>query len=346
MASLIRRSKLNSSTGKKEDYWMITDRVDGKQVARALGFVPKSEAERLLAICRGEVAKGEQPLKRSDAPSTPRLAEYWPRLDKRMLVEGGAESTREQARHCGKPLLRLLGDQELGELRGEVLEDYVLARKDDGVRSRTIQIELRYLRQLLEIAVEEKLLAEAPRLPKLSQEDKRVTVWLTHEELGLLVAHLPWKTEFFSALAIYVLANLGARKGEIFSRRWADIRWNQGPHGSLWIGNRVEGQAVTWSPKTRRGRVAPLPSCVADVLRQVWIREGQPKDGWIFPSAEDETEPLQDIRKALEGACKRAGIPRITPHGLRHSWATAQAMAGTPKATTMLVGGWKDPRTL
>jgi integrase len=51
--------------------------------------------------------------------------------------------------------------------------------------------------------------------------------------------------------------------------------------------------------------------------------------------------PRRDFIKALKRACRRAGIPEVSPHSLRHTWATRFAMAGCDRRTLMELGGWK-----
>ena len=41
-------------------------------------------------------------------------------------------------------------------------------------------------------------------------------------------------------------------------------------------------------------------------------------------------KPIRSVRKAFERACELAGIPRGTPHVLRHSAASHMVMAGVP----------------
>jgi hypothetical protein len=47
---------------------------------------------------------------------------------------------------------------------------------------------------------------------------------------------------------------------------------------------------------------------------------------------------------AQAAARKRAGLPALRWHDLRHTWATWHAQAGTPAIVLQALGGWKDAR--
>ena len=51
--------------------------------------------------------------------------------------------------------------------------------------------------------------------------------------------------------------------------------------------------------------------------------------------------PLRSIRNALETACAKAGLEDVTPHTLRHTFASRLAMAGVDLRTIQELGGWK-----
>jgi integrase len=52
-------------------------------------------------------------------------------------------------------------------------------------------------------------------------------------------------------------------------------------------------------------------------------------------------KPLRSIRNAFERACQDAGLKNVTPHTLRHTFASRLAMAGVDARTIQELGGWK-----
>jgi site-specific recombinase XerD len=74
--------------------------------------------------------------------------------------------------------------------------------------------------------------------------------------------------------------------------------------------------------KGNRERLVPLPQPVLDELRGFWKTHRNPR--WLFPnhSGAKPVDP-QVLRFTFQAAADAAGIMRrVTPHALRHSYAT------------------------
>ncbi|HNC97854.1 MAG TPA: site-specific integrase, partial [Myxococcota bacterium] len=284
---------------------------------------------------------------KTSPPSCPSLAEY---LESRVIpyleARGRAEKTMVSVRTSKKHLVRLMGDRKLSEVSPAIVDAYVSVRRKEKAKGRTIQIEFGPLLLALKLALKDGLIPALPSLHRPTADDSRPHVFLTEEQSMKLLKELPWQLEPASAMAIYTCLELGTRRGECLSRRWEDIRWNQGDYGAIHIGRRVKDGATTWNTKTRVSRTVSLTPGLKTALQEWWLRQGRPDEGWIFPSPFHPEQPLGNFKKSLKEACRRAGVPLLHPHALRHSWATRAAIAGVPKVIAMAVGGWKDPRTL
>ncbi len=73
--------------------------------------------------------------------------------------------------------------------------------------------------------------------------------------------------------------------------------------------------------KGRKERLVPLSPRLLEALRVYW-RTTRPTS-WMFPGR-DPQKPLSEtpVQKACRQACHVAGLPPITPHTLRHCYAT------------------------
>lgn len=86
--------------------------------------------------------------------------------------------------------------------------------------------------------------------------------------------------------------------------------------------------------KGRKARLVPASPRLLEALRQYW-KLNQPQD-YLFPG-KLPTNPLSSatIQKACKLAVTKAGItkPAVTPHTLRHTWATGMLEAGVDLLT-------------
>jgi len=90
--------------------------------------------------------------------------------------------------------------------------------------------------------------------------------------------------------------------------------------------------------KVRQVPVAPstagiLASCVAELRSIDYL------DDWIFPGTGGSHTSPDSIHSYMERLCKRAGIPKVTPHQLRHYAATQMLTHGANlKAVSKILG--------
>ena len=129
----------------------------------------------------------------------------------------------------------------------------------------------------------------------------------------------------------------GLRKGELRYLEWSDVDLE---HRLLHI--RPKG---TWNPKTENSaRTIPLcePAVAALSMARERAEKREVKSSLVFPGRKG---PLNDIRDSLNGAGKRAGVPHIRVHGLRHTFGSQMAMAGADPFAIMKAMGHADIKT-
>ena len=93
--------------------------------------------------------------------------------------------------------------------------------------------------------------------------------------------------------------------------------------------DRARGVIVVRHGKGNKERLARLSPRLYAILRAYWKQE-RPAAPWLFPSRKGGPLYAETARMALKRAAMEAGIDgRVTPHMLRHSFATHLLDAGT-----------------
>jgi integrase len=175
------------------------------------------------------------------------------------------------------------------------------------------------------------LIARSPaQLVKPPKADARQRTTLSAEEAArVLQAAAKHRLEPF----VWIALSTGLRGGEIMRLRWSDVDL---VHGTL---------SVTRS-KSASGRriVALAPDTVKVLQRLVFSRENilkqQEEDGHIVLSERGNPyRQLGNIRATWYRMLTRHGLPRVTLHGLRHSWASLHRQLGTDLQTVSEMAG-------
>jgi len=201
----------------------------------------------------------------------------------------------------------------------------ILKRKDVAPKPlslKTINNVLSALSKLLNLAEEQKVINQAPRVKLFGKLPKPTFDFLRFEEAERLIdaAEPEWRALLLVAL------KTGLRQGELIGLQWSDLDLAQGRlnvRRTIWRG-------VTDLPKGGRERTVDLPASAVDALKAHRHLRGR----YVF--CQEDGQPLTEgkMKQPLRRALTRAGINReegrIGWHDLRHTYASHLAMRGVP----------------
>jgi integrase len=134
-------------------------------------------------------------------------------------------------------------------------------------------------------------------------------------------------------LLIFLLGT-GARMAEAVYLDWRDV-------------DLAGARAIFWADKTKAGkrRNAALPPRVVAALANIPHREGSVflSDKRARPYADRRGASGGQIKKGWRGALRRAGLDtELTPHDLRHSWASWHYAVNRDLLALKIEGGWSS----
>lgn len=167
------------------------------------------------------------------------------------------------------------------------------------------------------------------RIPYPHRE-RHLPVVLSVEEL---LAFLGAIRSLRDQVLLTVLYSAGIRLGEVCRLRLEDI------DSSRMLLRIQQG-------KGHKDRFAPLSPVALDLLRQ-WWRATHPK-GLLFPNKNDASRPLSPatVQRAVKVAARDAGLTkRVSPHTLRHSFATHLIEQGSALRAVGVMLGHAHGRT-
>jgi len=182
-------------------------------------------------------------------------------------------------------------------------------------------------------------------LPRTSRDPRQR--YLSVEELDRLCAASSERNAAIWRLLFYT----GIRRGELLGLKWSDWNW-RGKSPTLTVRRTLsssERGPVLLSPKSGQVRTIPLCDRAQGALKALCLlrlgRDTPPQapdpilDTQMLAGLEVPYMPVSTISQALDSACRRAGLERISPHVLRHSFASMLSQSGVPiQAISTLLG--------
>ena len=325
--------------------WCAQHYVNGKPLRKR--FDRQQEAAQWLREQQTALAQGT-----FVEPSCMTLGEWLPYyMENIAALKLKASTYQNEQGLIRKHLLPALGMCRLQDPR---LRDHVQAfirqQAKAGMKASSIRRQKAVLSKALDEAVEQRYLLKNPcSSVTMPAEDARETRHLTAAEVEQWKPCLPQDT---TGRALQFLLGTGLRVSELCALRWDDLKGK-----TLHITHTLTDAGEMTSTKTKAGRRtlqlnAPLLALVEAQRRQqrldrlasgtLWQ-----EDGFVFANGIGGHLDRHNLNHAFHATLKAAGLPAMSVHALRHTFATLAVERGVNiKSLSVILGHAKVTTTL
>jgi integrase len=252
----------------------------------------------------------------------------------RMTLRDFAEAWRAAKPHRSKTAIRVrgelhnhvypvFGDRAIASIRPSEVQSFIGAlstRLGPG----TVRNVIRTLSSIFSAAVLDGVRPNNPcargaiSLPSVDEEQM---VPLTREQVDAIANELPHQ---YRAM-VTVLAGTGLRQGELFGLQVRDLDMLR---RALRVQRQMQPEGLG-PPKGKKSyRRVPFGKVVAEVLAAHLAAHPAKGEEHVFRGADNLPLHVRRIRRTWEGACRRAGLPGVGMHDLRHFYASVLIAAG------------------
>lgn len=221
------------------------------------------------------------------------------------------------------------------------IESWVTRMGEDGRGATTVLRAHGVLSGILGDAVKAKRLAANPArgIEGLPKKVTKRHVYLSADDVHRLAAEAGETAAEYRAL-VYVLAFCGPRWGEAIALHVRDVEFLK--RRLVVEDNAVQlgAEHAVGQTKGKKIRSVPVPAFVLDELAT--LCEGKKPDDLVFGDGAHYLPRPKSGGGWFEGAVKRSGVQKITPHDLRHSCASLAVSAGCNVLALARMLGHKD----
>ena len=307
--------------------WWAIFTIDYKQKWVKIGKMSKTSAKEVLRKLEEDYEKKKFGLFDEKKISFEEYSKEYLKFSK----SNKAENSYKRDITSLKSLVSYFVNKALNRITPRLIEQYKIKRLEE-VAPRTVNIELRCLSHMFNKALEWGYISDSPYTGvKLLTFQKNPPRFLTKDEVQRLLDH---SSNWLRPILI-VMLNTGIREGERATMRFKDVDFEK-------------KRLLIHSSKTKSYRAIPMNKKVEETL--LWLKDNyislnsyntlkrKPHQReYIF--CNEEGSPVLKIRKALANACKKAGLKGVTPHTMRHTFASHLVMSGVDLNTVQRLLG-------
>jgi integrase len=235
---------------------------------------------------------------------------------------------KERQEYCIDVLGKGFGDLTVDQLTPEIVQAYKRNRKAGKVNGNkagdsTLRRELNCLIAAINHAVRYRRIkqTDVPHI-ELPVSAPPKDLWLDTDELNNLIASAyTFNSDRLSRIYRFVAiaSETAARKNSILTLRWSQIDFE-----SKLINFQNDGEQ-----RTKKRRVAvPMSHFLESILLSAWAERTQ--NEWVLDNPNSIQSSFDMLKERTYAKTSNDVFNQITPHTLRHTWATLAARANVP----------------
>ncbi len=198
------------------------------------------------------------------------------------------------------------------------------------ISPKTLKNSYNFIKSVIEHKTGVKL--RSPNLPQLIDPN---TAYLKPDEIRIFVSDCVGRPQSVPML----LALSSMRISEIDALDWKDIPPD--PDFIRVQGAKVRDKDNNWVTKStakNQTSIRNVPILIPELKAE--IERCRKPEGPVLTCSQN------NLRLMIDRVCKRNNITRVTPHGLRHSFASLSYHLGMPEKICQEIGGWADSKTM
>jgi integrase len=306
-------------------YWVRYYR-DGRRHEESSRSERKADAERLLALREGDIAKG--------VPVSAKIGQ--------LRFDEAAKDFLNDYRVNGKRsedvdyrlrlhLTPFFGGRRMASITTSDVRNYVRVRQDENAAAATINRELAALKRMFSLAVQAGKLLHRPHIPMLRENNTRTGFFEPHEFESVL-SKLP---EHLKPVVTFAYLTGWRVRSEVLSLEWRNVDRRTG--------------VIRLDPgttKNHEGRVLPYRAIhdLEALIEEQWAAKVRLETtrraiiGFVF---HHDGRPIRDFHEVWQRAALAAGYPSRIPHDFRRTAVRNLVRAGVSEHTAMKLTGHK-----
>ena len=228
-------------------------------------------------------------------------------------------------------------------LSGGRVERVESKKQPKGLSAKTVRNINQVISSAMDFAVDQKLISTNPTngcaLPKLEHREMKT---LPAEQLASFL-HEAKESGVFELY--YIELTTGLRRGELLGLKWEDIDLERGTIQVRRQIARIDGEVVDAPLKTKNSyRSLSIGTDAVEILRN---QQKKTSSEYVFPSPAGGPISPDSVLHMLHRVLKRAGLPKIRFHDMRHTFATVALQNGVDiKTVSGMLGHYSAGFTL